>query len=140
MSMLVKARSKTLYEYMLFVDAVRNYTKNMPFPEAMETAIDECIRTGILAEFLRGNKAEVQKVGIFEYDEEKHLEMERREAEERGRKIGEKIGEARGEKIGEERLGRLLKELLRSGKLEEAERASSDKEFRDKLYKEYGIL
>ena len=104
----------------------------MPFPEAMETAIDECIRTGILAEFLKGNKAEVQKVGIFEYDEEKHLEMERREAEERG----EKRGEARGE----ERLGRLLTELFQSGKLEEVQRASADKEFRDKLYKEYGIF
>lgn len=128
----LKARCKTLSEYMLFVDAVRNHTKNMPFPEAMETAIDECIRNGILADFLRGNKSEVQRVGIFEYDEQKYLEMERRDAEERGK--------AQGEKLGEERLGRLLTALFQSGKLEEAQRAAADKEFRNQLYKEYGIL
>lgn len=112
---------------MVFVDTVRNYPKNMPFPEAMETAIDECIQSGILEDFLRKNKAEVVKVGIFEYDEEKHLEMERNEAEERGKELGE------------ERTLQLMTKLLEAGKIEDAKKATTDKDFRNKLYKEYGI-
>ena len=42
-------------------------------PEAVEKAIDECIKKGILAEFLRKNRAEVLRVSIFEYDEEEHM-------------------------------------------------------------------
>lgn len=59
---------------MKFVDAVRKYQQQIPFPEAVEKAIDECIKKGILAEFLRKNRAEVLRVSIFEYDEEKTYE------------------------------------------------------------------
>ena len=63
-------KSPTLYQYVKFVDAVRKYQQQIPFPEAVEKAIDECIKKGILAEFLRKNRAEVLRVSIFEYDEE----------------------------------------------------------------------
>ena len=42
----------------------------MELNEAVERAITECIREGILAEFLSRNHAEVLKVSIFEYDQE----------------------------------------------------------------------
>ena len=45
-------KSPTLYQYVKFVDIVRKYQKEMPFPEAVEKAIDECIKKGILAELL----------------------------------------------------------------------------------------
>ena len=51
----------------------------MSFPEAVEKAIDECIKKGILAEFLRKNRAEVLRVSIFEYDEEEHMRQERKD-------------------------------------------------------------
>ena len=35
--------------------------------------VDECIEEGILAEFLRENRAEAIKVSIYEYDEELHF-------------------------------------------------------------------
>ena len=63
-------KSPTLYQYVKFVDIVRKYQQEMSFPEAVEKAIDECIKNGILAEFLRKNRAEVLRVSIFEYDEE----------------------------------------------------------------------
>ena len=69
-------KSPTLYQYVKFVDIVRKYQKEMPFPEAVEKAIDECIKKGILAEFLRKNRAEVLRVSIFEYDEEEHMRQE----------------------------------------------------------------
>ena len=50
-------KSPTLYQYVKFVDIVRKYQQEMSFPEAVEKAIDECIKNGILAEFLRKNRA-----------------------------------------------------------------------------------
>ena len=77
-------KSPTLYQYVKFVDIVRKYQQEMPFPEAVEKAIDECIKKGILAEFLRKNRAEVLRVSIFEYDEEEHMRQEREESRQEG--------------------------------------------------------
>ena len=82
-------RSPTLYQYVKFVDTVRKYQQEMPFPEAVEKAIDECIKKGILAEFLRKNRAEVLRVSIFEYDEEEHMRQEREESRQEGFEEGE---------------------------------------------------
>lgn len=66
----LKEACRTLKEYMLYVDKVRTYEKSMPISEAMDKAMDECIRQGILEGFLLKNKAEVKRMSIFEYDEE----------------------------------------------------------------------
>ena len=75
---------RTLREYMIYVDTVRAYAKEMPFQEAVDRAISECISTGILADFLSRNQAEVKKVSIYEYDEEKHIRQEREDAMQKG--------------------------------------------------------
>ena len=41
----------------------------MPLKEAVERTIDKFIEEGILADFLKENKAEAIKVSIYEYDE-----------------------------------------------------------------------
>jgi hypothetical protein len=41
-------KCKTLKEYSIFVDRVRKYSEDLPFAQAMEKAVDECITTGIL--------------------------------------------------------------------------------------------
>ena len=46
----------------------------------MHRAVEECIREGILEDFLRVNRAEVEKMSIFEYDKEEE-ERKLREAE-----------------------------------------------------------
>ena len=68
---------QTLKEYAQYVSKVREYAEKMPFAEAVETAVDDCIRNGILADFLLKNRAEAIEMSIFEYDEEKHLKNER---------------------------------------------------------------
>ena len=50
-------KSPTLYQYVKFVDAVRKYQQQIPFPEAVEKAIDECIKKGILRK-LRNSQEE----------------------------------------------------------------------------------
>ena len=72
----------------------------MPFAQALSKAVDECIKAGVLADFLRDNKAEVIGVSIFEFDREEHeriiLAEEREESEARGRTIGREEGRAEG--------------------------------------------
>lgn len=67
---------------------LREYATQMDIEEAVERAITECIREGILAEFLKRNRAEAIKVSIYEYNEELHLENVRREGFEEGMSLG----------------------------------------------------
>ena len=62
---------RTLKEYMQYVDCVRTYAEEpgMSPEEAVDKAVRECIDKGILAEFLRKNRAEAISVSIFEYNE-----------------------------------------------------------------------
>lgn len=78
----------SLRDYMLFVSKIREYRKEMPLPRAMEEAVTECIKNDILAQFLRKNRAEVIKVGIYEYDEELHMHQVWEDAKEEGIKEG----------------------------------------------------
>ena len=71
---------QTLREYAEYTDRVRRYAKKMPLREAVEQAITECIREGILEDFLKKNRAEAMKVSIYEYDARKHIEMEREDS------------------------------------------------------------
>ena len=67
----------------------------------------------------------------------------RKEGEAKGRKEGEakgcKEGEAKGRKEGEERLGMLMSLLLKENRHDDVAKAASDADFREKLFKEYGI-
>ena len=61
-------------EYAQYVEKVRKNAETM----SLDTAVKECIQKGILADFLRVNRAEVIAMSIFEYDkeeEEKKLQV-----------------------------------------------------------------
>lgn len=80
----IKQRCHVLKEYMTYVELVRTYAKSMELSIAVEKAVDECIRNNVLKDFLLKQKAEVVKVSIYEYDEEKAMRLMREEAEEIG--------------------------------------------------------
>ena len=50
---------QTLKEYAIYVARVRKYASEMNLNDAVARAIDECIKEGILVEFLRKNRSEV---------------------------------------------------------------------------------
>ncbi len=87
---------RLLKEYAQYVEQVRRFAGTMTFEEAVETAVDYCIRNDILADFLTKNRAEAIAVSIFEYDEEKHLRNEREE----GIRLGIEQGIEQGVKQG----------------------------------------
>lgn len=68
---------KSLGDYCEYTRRVREYVKEMPIELAVDKAIDECIKEDILSDFLLRNKMEARKMSIYEYDEEKHMRMER---------------------------------------------------------------
>ena len=84
---------RVLQDYARYVARVRKYVAEIPLDEAVERAITECISEGILAEFLRKNRAEVVKVSIFEYDKEKEEKKLRKAEFEYGREQGRTEGE-----------------------------------------------
>ena len=89
---------KTLRDYSEYVKRVRQYAKTLPIETAVDRAIDECIQEDILREFLSQNKAEAKKMSIYEYDQEKHMKMEREEHYTKGLKDGIAQGLVQGRK------------------------------------------
>ena len=44
----------------------------MPLTAAVDKAVDECINEGVLADFLKNNKAVVKNMSIYEFNKELH--------------------------------------------------------------------
>ena len=96
----LKEACRTLKEYAIYTDKIRKYAEEMSLEDAVERAICECIKEGVLKEFLEKHRAEAKAMSIFEYDQEKHIRMEREEAWEEGRREGEADGLRRGREDG----------------------------------------
>ena len=88
---------QTLREYAKYVALVRKYKKEMKLDAAVKCAVDECIQSGILAEFQKKNRAEVIAVSIFEYDKEEEEKKLRKAEYEAGYDDGKKLGITEGE-------------------------------------------
>ena len=119
---------RTLKEYAMYVERVRNYAKQLPLAEAVKKAVDECIAEGILSEFLRKNRAEAIKVSIYEYDEELHLKTLYEEGVEDGRKQEREQGEIR--------VNKLNSILIDLGRIDDLKRATLDKTYQEQLMNE----
>ncbi len=89
---------------------VRTYKKTLSLNEAVEKAVEECIREGILQEFLLANKAEVVAMSIFEYDREWEEEILRKEEFEARERNGKRAWEKNlGENLARKKNGRIQK-------------------------------
>ena len=109
----LKSVCRSLSDYAEYTSRVRRYAKERPIEEAVEKAITECIQEGILVKFLSEHRAEAKKVSIYEYDQEKHLRMEREDAEAAGIAKGISQGIVKGRN---ELLEELVKKKLQKKK------------------------
>ena len=98
----LKSRCPVLKEYMEYVGAVRRNMEHMPLDEAVDAAIEYCIKNNILKDFLLEQKAEVKKMSIYEFDEEREMEMIRQDERAEGEQAGLERGRAEGEQLGRE--------------------------------------
>ena len=88
-------KCQVMKEYGIFIDMIRKYqTEGIENP--YELAIRECIKEGILADYLRKKGSEVINMLQAEYDYELDIEVQREEAYEDGLRAGEQIGRENG--------------------------------------------
>ena len=82
-----------LEEYAFFIHQVRsNLQKGMKRKKAVDEAIFYCIEHGVMAEFLKKHRFKARGNVLFEYDENWHMYMERRDAKAEGREEGREEG------------------------------------------------
>ena len=122
---------RTLREYAMYVEQVRAYAKQLPLGEAVEKAVDYCIKAGILSEFLRKNRAEVIMLSIFEYDEEAHHKLLYEEGVEDGMERERAQGELRLARVN-----KLNSILIDMGRIDDLKRATADKAYQEQLMNE----
>lgn len=121
----ILAKCQTLLEYSQYVEKVREYASVMDISLAVEKAVAESIKEGILAEFLLKNKAEAVQMSIFEYDEEKEMKLIRQDERDIGRQEGKREG---------------LNEGIRCFILDYLEEQVSEERIVEKLQKRFGIM
>ena len=83
---------RKLYEYSYFVEKVREYlNEGLTLNAAIDSGIQECIRSDILKPFLLKHRGEVKQVILTEYNEELHaktlIEEGRREEREKNAQV-----------------------------------------------------
>ena len=127
----LKERCPELKQYMQYIDKVRKYGKEMELKDAIIKAVEECIRDNILRDFLMEQKAEVVRMSIYEFDEEREMAIIR--ADER------ELGREEGREEEKHRITVLYKCLLKDNRMEDWERAIEDNMYCSKLYEEYSI-
>ena len=89
-----------------------------------------------------------QHLQLISQDKQKRLEYEAREKAVRdynqgmleAREEGLQEGMEKGIEQGTEQLGKLIAALIASGRVDDAQKAATDKQTRDILYKEFHIL
>ena len=127
----IMRKCRKLEEYSLFIEKVReNKKRKVSIREAIDRAVEECINEGILEKILRENREEVCSMLLSEYDEQAHIESEKKIAREEG--IQEGIIK------GRELMIQLVQYLQKDGRLRDLE-LLSDEDARKKLYQEYNL-
>lgn len=119
----LKEKCPALKQYMQYVNRVRKYSKEMDLKSAVTRAVDECICEGILKDFLIKQKAEVIKMSIYEFDEEREMKLIRESERE----------------FGEYRIRTLYKYLLSDNRIDDLKRATEDVLYCNALCEEYSL-
>lgn len=127
-----------LKEYMLFTAKIRENRKTMDLRLAVNKAVEDCICNGILADFLKAQRAEVIAMSIFEYDHEKHMRLIKEDGREEGREEGRVEGREEGRREGQERLLTLLQYMEKNNEFHLISKLH-DEEFLEEMYQRYQL-
>ncbi len=84
----LKDKCPFLKDYTILVDKIREYAEQIEIDAAVELAVTECIRENVMREFLMNNRAEVVRMCIYEFDEEREMKLIRQAERENGENKG----------------------------------------------------
>ncbi len=84
-------------------------------------------------------KAEVVKMSIYEYDEEREIRLIREDERAIGREEGMKKGMEEGIEKGRQSILTLSKILLNTGRIDDLKRVADDEAYLEELCREYNI-
>ena len=83
------ARCRTLEEYSILIGRISSKVRiGIPLEQAADAAVQECIRDGILQDFLIKHRSEVVGMLLEEFDMDEYIKMERRDSYEDGHEDG----------------------------------------------------
>ena len=121
----VMEKCRKLKEYAQFIAMIREYLEKWGnIEDAVDRAIDECIKQGILEDILREDREEVRSMLLTEYDEQVHIKNEKEISFEEG----------------EETLAALIQYLLAAGRMDDVNRVTTDAQYRRELYQEFQLI
>ena len=119
---------RSLAEYAQFTQRAREAMANAgegSRREALEEAVDRCIRDDILREFLKKNREDIIMSYYWEYDQEEHEAALRED------------GEAKGKKEGTIETLQLVNWLIKNGRLDEISKMETDEDLQNRLKEEF---
>ena len=80
---------RDLYEYAFLIDEIRNGLRTgSALAAAVDHAVEECIKEGILKNFLLRHRAEVKNVILEEFDLKKQISLEKKERDKQKSPVG----------------------------------------------------
>ena len=93
--------SRVLHGYRTFVETTRAYIEEgIEIEKAVSMSIDECISQGILSDFFRNRRREIEKVAALDFTFERREKLIARDNYEEGRSAGIKEGKKEGKREG----------------------------------------
>ena len=121
----IMEKCKRLMDYTILIERIRIYAKKVySLEHAVDRAIEECIEEDVLTAYLRLYRSEVKDLILCEYDEQKHIENEKRWSYEEGI----------------DHVNRLYELLLQDNRQDDMKQALKDKNLRQRLMEEYNLL
>lgn len=127
---------RKLYEYAFLINAVRSrLNEGLHLEAAVDQAVEDCIQNDILKSFLLKHREEVREMILSEYDEELHINSEKKISYEEGLEAGV----VQGTHHGQERVNALITRLAAAGRADDIIRSASDPAYQEQLFEEFGI-
>ena len=127
---------RKLYEYAFLINAVRSrLNEGLHLEVAVDQAVEDCIQNDILKSFLLKHREEVREMILSEYDEELHINSEKKISYEEGLEAGV----VQGTHHGQERVNALITRLAAAGRADDIIRSASDPGYQEQLFEEFGI-
>lgn len=97
--------------------------------------MEDCIQHDVLKNFLLKHREEVREMILSEYDEELHINSEKKISYEEGLEAGV----VQGTQHGQERVNALITRLAAAGRADDIIRSAGDSAYQEQLFQEFGI-